>query len=107
MEKPTRTLTMVDHDIAKLQDRIKELKKERTAILKDNRRFALSEDMIDILNVILRHPGISREGIELVMNVAKEDYNAVTQSMSRRKIIVNQGTRKEPSWFAAFGQPVD
>jgi transcription initiation factor IIE alpha subunit len=104
MNNTPRTLTVIDHEIEDLEDQIRKLKEERLQRIKEDRRWEFTDEMIDLIIIIMKNPGINKEGIHERMTIPKEDYNNTMTTLRRRNCIVNEGSRREPLWYMAVGR---
>lgn len=88
--------------IEELDRQIQELKERRKKLVKAQQkaqRLALTDGMIEVLDIIKEKPGISNVEIYNNTLMGKRNYNNTMTSLVRRKLIVNKGTRHAPSWY--------
>jgi len=94
------TKKLIDEQLELLDVKIKKLKKERTQLLKDMRKFRLTEEMVELYEIIKHYPGISKVEIQDKMQRTKvKDYNNTMTSLRRKGMIINMRTRNDPKWF--------
>ena len=99
-----RSVQQIDHEIAKLEDQIRKLKAEKAKLRKANRRIGLDDDLMELLSIVMKNPGINAAGIHDQMTISKKTYNNKMTGLVRRKLIVNEGTRAYPQWYTSFGR---
>lgn len=91
----------IERQIEALDEIIREAKEVRKKLVKLIRKEQLSPKMLEVLEVVQRHPGIHRHVILTVVSFDGENhYNNTMTALTRHKRVVNRGTRHNPSYYA-------